>query len=83
MHGRLADSRSLRTFNVLDDYNREGLCVEVDLSLPSKRVIRALEQIMEWSGKPKVIRSDNGPAYIGYEYQAWAKQQFAKMIDVR
>lgn len=39
----LADGRSLRTFNVLDDYNREGLGIEVDLSLPILRVIRSLE----------------------------------------
>ncbi len=49
----LADGRSLRTFNVLDDYNREGLTIEVDLSLPSSRVIRALEQVIEWRENPQ------------------------------
>jgi putative transposase len=43
---------------------REGLCIEVDLSLPSARVIRSLEQIIEWRGKPDAIRLDNGPEYI-------------------
>jgi len=52
MSDALADGRLLRTFNVLDDYNREGLAIEVDLSLPSQRVIRALEQVIEWRGKP-------------------------------
>lgn len=47
MSDSLADGRSLRTFNVLDDYNREGLGIEVDMSLPSGRVIRSLEQIIE------------------------------------
>ncbi len=60
MHDRLGDSRSFRTFNVLDDYNREGLGIDVDFSLPAARVIRALDQIIEWRGKPKTIRSDNG-----------------------
>ena len=32
-------------------YNREGLGIDVDLSLPSLRVIRSLEQIIEWRGK--------------------------------
>jgi putative transposase len=45
---------------VLDDTNREGLSIEVDLSLPSLRVIRALEQVIEWRGKPAAIRLDNG-----------------------
>lgn len=83
MHDRLADGRSLRTFNVLDDYNREGLGIEVDLSLPSKRVIRTLERIMEWRGKPNVIRSDNGPEYISHDFQAWAKQQGIKLLFIQ
>ena len=52
MSDTLADGRSLRTFNVIDDYNREGLAIDVDLSMPSTRVIRSLEQIIEWLGKP-------------------------------
>jgi len=50
MHDQLSDGRSFRLFNVLDDFNREGLGIEVDLSLPSARVIRALDQIIEWRG---------------------------------
>ena len=64
MHDQLSDGRSFRLFNVLDDFNREGLGIEVDLSLPSSRVIRSLEQVIEWRGKPRVIRCDNGPEYI-------------------
>ena len=59
MHDQLADGRSFRLFNVLDDFNREGLGIEVDLSLPAARVIRSLEQIIEWRGQPEVIRCDN------------------------
>ena len=58
MHDQLSDGRSFRLFNVLDDFNREGLGIEVDLSLPSARVIRSLERIIEWRGKPRVIRCD-------------------------
>ena len=47
MSDGLNDGRKFRTFNVLDDYNREGLGVEVDFSLPSQRVIRPLERIIE------------------------------------
>lgn len=64
MHDPLADGRSIRLFNVIDDYNREGLCIDVDFSLPALRVIRSLEQIMEWRGSPKIIRCDNGPEYV-------------------
>ena len=75
MSDRLDDGRALRTFNVLDDYNREALGVEVDLSLPSARVIRSLEQIIEWRGKPAAIRCDNGPEYISQELRNWANKQ--------
>ena len=64
MHDQLSDGRSFRLFNVLDDFNREGLGIEVDLSLPPARVIRSLQQIIEWRGRPKVIRCDNGPEYL-------------------
>ncbi len=65
--------RSYRSLNVLDDFNREFLAAEVDLSLPASRVIRALDQIIEWRGKPCAIRSDNGPEFISKELQEWAK----------
>jgi len=74
MHDTLADGRSFRTFNVLDDYNREGLGIEVDCSLPALRVIRALDRIIEWRGKPKGIRCDNGPEYLSGQLTAWARK---------
>ncbi|MEW8230631.1 MAG: IS3 family transposase [Candidatus Thiodiazotropha endolucinida] len=74
MHDRLIDGRSFRTFNVIDDYNREGLGIEVDLSLPALRVIRTLGRIIEWRGKPKVIRCDNGPEYLSSQLVEWANR---------
>jgi len=58
MHDQLSDGRSFRLFNVLDDFNREGLGIEVDLSLPAARVIRSLDRIIEWRGKPGAIRCE-------------------------
>ena len=72
MHDRLQDARALRLFNVLDDYNREGLGMEIDFSLPAEWVIRALEPIIEWRGQPQAIRCDNGPEYISEALQRWA-----------
>ena len=72
MHDQLADGRSFRTFNVIDDFNREGLGIEVDFSLPAARVIRALDQIIEWRGLPFAIRCDNGPEYVSELLATWA-----------
>jgi putative transposase len=75
MHDQLSDGRSIRLFNVIDDFNREGLNIEVDFSLPSERVIRSLERIIEWRGKPGRIRCDNGPEYISAALAAWAQRR--------
>jgi putative transposase len=75
MHDQLDDGRGFRLFNVIDDFNREALGIEVDFSLPSSRVIRALEQVIEWRGKPAVIRCDNGPENISGLIQNWAAQR--------
>lgn len=65
MHDQLESGRNFRLFNVIDDHNREALGMEVDFSLPAERVTRTLSQIIEWRGKPKVIRSDNELNAIG------------------
>ena len=83
MHDRLSDGRSFRTFNVLDDYNREGLGIEVGLSLPAQRVIRALERIIEWRGKPKNIRCDNGPELISKQLTEWTEKQQIKLLYIQ
>lgn len=75
MHDQLADGRCYRLFNVLDDCNREGLCIEVDFSLPAERVIRSLDQIIEWRGQPETIRCDNGPEYISELLKKWARER--------
>jgi putative transposase len=74
MHDNLTDGRSFRSLNVIDDFNRESLCAEIDFSLPASRVIKALSQVIEWRGKPQVIRSDNGPEYISQKLAKWASK---------
>jgi len=83
MHDTLADGGSFRTFNVIDDYNREGLGIEVDRSLPTLRVIRTLDRIIEWRGKPKAIRCDNGPEYISHHLVEWAAKNEIKLLYIQ
>ena len=59
----LEDCRKVRTLNVIDDYNRECLSIEVGISICSDRVTRVLDQLIELRGKPLQIRTDNGPEY--------------------
>lgn len=83
MHDSLADGRSYRLFNVIDDFNREGLCIDADFSLPALRVIRALEQVIEWRGKPQTIRCDNGPEYISSALILWAENRGIKLLHIQ
>lgn len=59
MADALWSGRRFRTFNVIDEFNREGLRIEVDTSLPAARVIRALNELVEVRGAPLSIRLDN------------------------
>ncbi len=64
MRDQLTDRRPFRLLNVIDDFNQEALGIEADFSFPAERLIRALEQIISWRGKPNVIRCDNGPENV-------------------
>ena len=74
MSDALWAGRRFRTFNVIDDYNREALRIEIDTSLPAARVIRALDELIELRGKPQRLRLDNGPELISASLKQWALQ---------
>ncbi len=74
MSDALACGRKFRTLNVLDDFNRESLAIEVDYSLPAERVIRVLEQVALVRGYPEFIRVDNGPELISQRLLEWAEE---------
>ena len=74
MHDRLASGRTFRTFNVIDDFNREALAIEIDTSLPAQRVVRVLDTLAAWRGYPQRLRSDNGPEFISNKLDEWAEK---------
>ena len=60
---------------MIDDFNLEGLGIEVDFSLPALWVIRSLDRIIEWRGRPQIIRVDNGAEYVSGALLAWAEKR--------
>ena len=74
MHDSLWDGRAFRLLNVIDDFNRQVLWIEVDTSLPALRVIRVLEALEEGRGLPQMIRVDNGPEFISHRLDVWCKE---------
>jgi putative transposase len=71
---RLTNGRQFRTLNLIDEFNREALAIEVDTSMPSARVIRVLEQVKSWRLLPQSIRVDNGPEFIAEVLAEWCEQ---------
>jgi putative transposase len=74
MSDSLVNGQRFRTLNILDDYNREVLNIEVATSLPSERVIRVLEELKETRGLPQKIRVDNGPEFISEKLRSWSEK---------
>lgn len=74
MSDALTDGRKFRVLNIIDDYNRESLAVEVDTSLPALRVQRVLDQVVREKGLPANIRSDNGPEFISQVMESWCEK---------
>ncbi len=69
----LACGRRFRTFNIIDDFNREALHIEVDTSITAVRLVRIFERLKAEHGLPQVLRTDNGPEFLGHSFIEWAK----------
>ena len=69
------DGRRLRCLNIVDDFTRECLAIEVDTSLPGRRVVSVLERLAEFRGLPQSVTVDNGPEFISKALDEWAYRQ--------
>jgi putative transposase len=74
MADALICGKRFRLFNVVDDFNREALHIETDTSITSERLVRVFEQLRKERGLPQVLRTDNGPEFLGEAFISWAKQ---------
>jgi putative transposase len=72
MRDSLYDGRVFRTLNVLDQGNREALAIEIGFSLPSRRVLAVLDDLVALHGAPGALRMDNGPEFLAATVTAWA-----------
>lgn len=83
MQDTLWDGRRFRTFNVIDDFNREALAVEIDTSISAQRVVRILDQIALWRGLPARIRFDNGPELTALAVADWAEANSVELEFIK
>jgi putative transposase len=83
MHDSLSSGRSFRLLNVLDEFSRECLAAEVDLSLPAERVVRVLDRIVHERGLPDEIWVDNGPEFTSAILDRWAAKSGVEIRFIR
>lgn len=71
MSDALFDGRKIRTLNVIDHFNRKCLGIKIGFNMPARIAIQSIENIIEIHGKPKRIRTDNGPEFRSKLFQKW------------
>ena len=69
---RIASGRTLKCLAVVDDATHEAVWIAVEHSMGGNHLTRVLDQLCSQRGRPKVIRSDNGPEFIGKAMLTWA-----------
>ncbi len=79
MQDTLADGRTFRLLNIVDDFTRESVASEVATSIPGDRVVRVLERLRFTRGLPEILVSDNGPEFTSRALDAWAYQNGVRL----
>lgn len=75
MSDALWDGRRFRTFNVIDDFSREALAIEVDLNCLLHGSFALWNELRQWRGYPAKLRLDNGPEFIALALAEWAERK--------
>jgi putative transposase len=83
VHDRLASGRSIRILTVVDTFTRECLALEVDSCLPSRRVTRALDEVISQRGRPESIRMDNGTELTSRHFLAWGIERRITLAHIQ
>jgi putative transposase len=68
MHDTLMNGRKVRILNIIDDYNRQALAMDVEYSHSGISVCSVLERLFTEHGRPAELRTDNGPEFLSSAY---------------
>jgi putative transposase len=67
----LYDGGRFRAFTLIDTYTRQALQIQPRRSMSGQLVTQFLDQALVEYGRPRRIRCDNGPEFIGKELDHW------------
>lgn len=83
MSDSLYNGKKFRTLNIIDQYNRKCLEIAISYSIPSRKVIEILQRTIDEYGKPKGIRTDNGPEFTSCLFQNWLEKNNIEWIKIQ
>lgn len=83
MSDSLEDGRSVRILNIMDDYNRQALLYQAGISYPALRVLRQVDILIEYHGKPSQLRTDNGPEFRSNDFKLWCEKRNIKHMFIQ
>ncbi|RFZ05442.1 Integrase core domain protein [Mycobacterium marinum] len=68
-----ADGRTLKMLNVIDEFTRQALAIEVDRSITADGVVAVLDRLATARGAPAYVRFDNGPEFVAQAVNDWCR----------
>lgn len=78
----LANGTPLRILTVMDEFTREGLALDVDVSASAERVLGVLAALIAQHGAPAHLRSDNGPEFVATAVKLWLAQRSVQTLYI-
>lgn len=82
IHDRTVDGRQIKCLDILDEYTRECLSLEMGRSFKASDVLDVLSGLMGVHGVPKHIRSDNGSEFIAEEMKNWLEKMGVETLYI-
>ena len=67
------DGRRIKMLNVIDEFTREALAIEVDRSIDADGVVDVLDRLATQRGAPVYVRFDNGPEFVAHTVNDWCR----------